>query len=165
MLKRKLFGVQKEPVELLHGLADLRVCDSVVAAFVVGGVSDDRMIDRGEMDSDLMRAAGFDVDLEQRELLKTLSYFPKRQRVSPVRRDGHLCPVPSVAGDRPVDRAGVLSRASVDKRNVGFLDGATPELFRKRLVCLLVLGYKNEAGGILVEPMYDPHAAIGASAT
>lgn len=40
------FSMEKETVEFLDGLLDLDVRDRVVAAFVVGGVADDGVIDR-----------------------------------------------------------------------------------------------------------------------
>ena len=54
------------------------VGDGFVAAFVVGFVADDGVIDRCEVDADLVRAAGLDLDVEQREFFEPLSHLPQR---------------------------------------------------------------------------------------
>ena len=79
------------------------VSDGVVAAFVVGFVTDDRVIDRGKMYADLMCAAGFDLDLKKGEFIEPLADLPQRKRVAAVCGDGHFCSVPAVAGHRAVE--------------------------------------------------------------
>lgn len=71
-------GVEEKAVELIDGAFDLDVSDGVVAAFVVGGVADDGVIDRCEVDADLVCAAGPDVDIEKSEFLEPFSYLPDR---------------------------------------------------------------------------------------
>ena len=46
MCEGEAFGVEEEAVEFVDLSLYIRVRDSVVAAFVVGGVADDRVIDR-----------------------------------------------------------------------------------------------------------------------
>ena len=62
-----------------HGfdcVADVNVGDGVVAAFVVDLVTDDRIIDITHVDADLVRAAGFDLDIEQCKFAVSLPHFP-----------------------------------------------------------------------------------------
>ena len=68
--------MEEKAVEGANGVFDIDVVDGVVAAFVVGGVADDGVIYRGEVDADLMRPAGLDGDLEQCEFLKPLPDLP-----------------------------------------------------------------------------------------
>ena len=152
------FGVEEEAAELFDGAFDLGVGDSVVAAFIISGVADDGVIDRGEVDSDLVRPAGLDVDVEQCEFLEPLTHFPDRQCVSAICGDGHLRPVPAVAGDGPIDGAFAFPRAAVDESDVGFFYCAVAELFGEGIVSLVVLGNEDESGCVFVEPVDDADA-------
>ena len=110
------------------------------------------------MHADLVRAAGFDLDIEQSEFLETLPYLPQAESLAAVGGDRHLGAVPAVAGDRAVDRAGVVTRAAVDECNVGFEDLAVAELVGEGFVGLFVLSDDDEAGGVFVETMDDADA-------
>ena len=77
MGERQLFGMQEKPAEVFDGFFDLDVRNGIVAAFIVSCVADDGMIDRCEMNSDLVRSAGFDLDVEQCEFFETLSNLPQ----------------------------------------------------------------------------------------
>ena len=76
MRERQFFGVQKKAVQILDRFSYFHVSDRVVAPFVINFVADDRMIQKGEMNADLMRSAGFDFDIEQREFFVSLANFP-----------------------------------------------------------------------------------------
>ena len=153
-------GVEEEAVHAVDGAFYLRVVDGVVAAFVVRGVADDGVIDRGEVDADLVRAAGFDVDVEEREFIEPLPNFPKAEGVAAVGGDSHLGAVPPVAGDRAVDGPFVLTRTAVDECDVGLLNGALAELVGEGFVSLFVFGDEDEAGGVFVEPVDDADAVV-----
>ena len=118
MRERKLFSVKKKATKAFDSFFDLVVRDRVVAAFVVESVADDRVIYRREVHTDLMRAASFDLDIEQRELFVTRTHFPERKCVAAVCGDRHFGPVPTVASDRPVDRPRIFTNVSMHERNV-----------------------------------------------
>ena len=109
MGERQFFGVQKKPAKRIDGIADIGIGDGVVAALVVDLVADDRVIDIAHVDADLVRAAGFDLDVEQREFFKSLSHFPEREGTAAVGGDLHPQAVVLVAADRRLDLAGILS--------------------------------------------------------
>ena len=134
-------GVEEEAVEFFDGAFDLGVGDGIVAAFVVGGVADDWVIDRREVDADLVRAAGLDIDIEEREFLEPLTHLPQAERVTAVGGYRHLGPMPSVACDRAVDGSFVFPRTAVDECDVGFFYCAVAELFGEGFVSLVVLGH------------------------
>src|SRR5687768_14253753 len=120
MDKREVLRVKKKAVQYSDRVLDVRIRDRVVATFVVGCVTNYRMVDRGKMDADLMGTTGLDLDLYKRELLKPLTHLPDRKCMTPVRGDGHLCPVPAVACKRSIDRPGIFPRTAVDERDVRF---------------------------------------------
>jgi len=130
MLERELFGVKEKAVEFLDRLFYFLICDGVVAAFVVGPVADDRVIDRSEMDADLMCSSGLYFNIDEGELFEPLSNLPHRQRMSPVGRNGHLRTMPAVARDRAVDRSQVLAGAAMNKSDVRLKNLARSKLFR-----------------------------------
>lgn len=78
MIERKVCRVQEEPPEMLDGLSYLVVCDRIVAAFVIDAVADDRMIYRGKVYANLVRASGLDLNVEEREFLESLANLPER---------------------------------------------------------------------------------------
>ena len=68
----------EKPTEALDRSFYIRIRDRVVTAFVVCRIADYRMIDRCEMNSDLMCATGLDIDIDEREFFKPLANFPDR---------------------------------------------------------------------------------------
>src|SRR4051794_24286256 len=88
----------------------------------VHGITCDWMTDRREMNADLMRAPGLEVDLEQRPRCEALANPVARDRRPSGWDDGHARIVAWVATDRRLD-APVLSRhLAVHEREIGFLD-------------------------------------------
>ena len=98
--------MEEKAVQAFDGAFYVKIVDRVVAAFVVGGVADYGVIYRREVDADLVGAAGFDLDFEQRKFFKPLTDTPVGQCVAAVGGDGHFCAVPAVAGHRAVDDTG-----------------------------------------------------------
>src|SRR5687768_10552115 len=122
MRERQFLGMKKESIHYSNGVLNVDVRDRVIAALVVGCIAHDRMIDGRKMYADLMRAAGLDLDVEQREFSKALAHLPLRERLTAIRGDGHLRPVPPVACERPVDRSRVLARGAVYEGDIRFVD-------------------------------------------
>ena len=100
--------MQEESVKRVDGVSDDGIGDGVIAALVIYLVADDRVIDIGHVDADLMCAAGFDLDIEQREFVESFSNGPKCQGTAAMVRDLHPESVVLIAADRGVDGAGVL---------------------------------------------------------
>lgn len=153
MGERELFCVEEEAVELFDGASDVGVGDGVVAAFVVGGVANDRVIDRSEMNAYLMCPAGLDLYLKERAFFESLADLPHRQCVAAVGGDGHFRAVPAVAGDRAVDRAAVLVGRAVNESDIGLLNYPSSKLLGKSLMSLFVLRNDYQAGCVFVEAM------------
>src|SRR5688500_3239417 len=95
--------MQKKSVDRLDRSFYVVIGDGVIAAFVIGPVTDDRVIDRRKVHADLVSTASLDLDIEQSEFFETLAHLPQRQCVTAIGRDRHFCPMPSVAGHRSVD--------------------------------------------------------------
>ena len=136
--------MKEEAVECLDRSLCVGISDRVVAALIVRFIAHDRVIDRREMNSDLMRPTGLDVDIEKSKFLETLTHFPDRQRDSTASRDCHLGPMPAIASDRPVDSAAVVTRTSVNKCDIRFGNCPAAKLLGERLVSLLVFRDDDE---------------------
>ena len=66
-------------------------------------IADDWVADEGQMDPNLMRAAGLDRDFEQCGVRKSLDNVETRHRWPPRPHNGHPLPVLGVATNRRVD--------------------------------------------------------------
>ena len=131
MRERQPRGVQERPLEPLHG-ADVARHAPVDAA--VQRVADDRMADGAQVHADLVRPAGVNRHLAQREPGQVMRARDPRHRVARVlgaRR--HLLPVGRIASDRRVDAAPGLHDAP-DQRDVFLLDLAIVKLTRQLLM-------------------------------
>jgi len=76
MCKRQAFCVEEKPVQDPDAVFDIDIRDRVVPPLVIRSVSDDRVIERGEMHADLMSTSGLDLDIYERELLEPFANFP-----------------------------------------------------------------------------------------
>src|SRR5436190_20856516 len=103
MRKRQSLRVKEKTAEVSDRFANVEIGYVLVAAFVVSWIADDRMIDIGKVEADLMRAAGFDLDIEDRKFCVSFLHFPKRECRAAVRGDLHPLAVVRVAGERRVD--------------------------------------------------------------
>ena len=62
-----------------HGfdrISSVGVSDSIVAPLVVDLITDDGVVDVAHVNTDLVSAAGLDLDVEEREFCIPLSQFP-----------------------------------------------------------------------------------------
>ncbi len=160
MREREFFSVEEKAAHYADRVFNVDVCNGVVAAFVVGFVADDRVVDRREMDADLVRTAGLYLDVDEGEFFETLADLPEAECLPAVRGDGHFCAVPAVAGDGAVYGAGIVARVPVDEGDVGFENLAEAKLVGEGFVGLLVLGDDDQAGRVFVEAMDDAYAVL-----
>src|ERR1700733_12780705 len=147
----------------------------------VDAVSDHGMADRGQMDADLMRAAGLEPAGEQaghglapsvaRSVgsAKALAHLPMGNRLARAFAHRHAVAGARVTADRPVDAAARALRRAPDEGEIAALERSTVaavagELRRERPVRAIVLRYHHEAGRIFVEPVHDAGPALAADA-
>ena len=109
-------GVEEDAVHAFDRAFRVGVVDGVVAAFVVGGVADDGVIDRGEVDADLVRPAGLEPDVDQARGGERLDHLVVRDRRPAAADDGEAPVVLRVPVDRGVDGAAVLCAARIRSR-------------------------------------------------
>jgi hypothetical protein len=100
----------------------------------INDVSGDRVANRGEVDSDLVRATGFELQPEQGIPGKALDDPEPGRRLSAFGNDSHLLPIVPVATNRCFDRSDLGTDFAVDKRQILFLDLPAPHLIDEPLV-------------------------------
>ena len=128
-------------------------------------VADDRMADRAQVHANLVRAAGVNRDLRQRQRrVELLGADDARHRLAAApRARRHLLPVGRIAADRRVDPASRLHHAP-DQRDVFLLDLAIVKLPRELLVRGVVLGDDHQPRRAAIEPMHDARPLFAADA-
>src|SRR5436190_17837554 len=90
----------------------------------VDSVAGNRMADRVEVNADLMRPAGHEVQLEQRPAGEALAHAISRRRRPAIRDDSHPGSVLRIASDRRFDPADLGPDLAQDESEVGLLDPA-----------------------------------------
>ena len=90
-------GVEEQPIEPVRAAAR--------RPGAVHRVARDRVTDRVEVDADLVRPPGDEVELQQRPAGESLAHAVAGDRRPPVGHDGHPRPVLRVAPDRRLDPA------------------------------------------------------------
>src|SRR3712207_2349183 len=101
------------------------------APAAVGLVADHRVLDPGEVDAYLVRAARLDLHVQKREAREARPDAPERERRAPAAHDGHARAVARVARERLLYLPALLPRHAVDERGVGLEDRARAELLRQ----------------------------------
>ena len=130
---------------------------AVAAARAVFGVAGDRVSDRGEVDSDLVRAPGLQARL-RRACRPAVLDAPRSgfaPRADPA-ADGPPGAVPAVAPEGRVDGPGRGCRGGPRPAPVYSRPTSRPSSARERAVRLLVAGDDHQPRGVLVEPVDDP---------
>jgi hypothetical protein len=108
------------------------------------------------VDTDLVHAAGFEADAQERVAREELDELEVRDRLTrAVAVEGLARRVPAVAADRRLDPARARPRLAPDEREVlAFQVAATDELLQPA-VCLLRARDDEQARGVAVEPVDD----------
>ena len=146
-------GVEGRQFELVN---------SEVTRGAIEGVADHRVMERGEVDADLVGAAGVKLDFEERGGTDAGKGAPVGAGFAGPGKDeaaagGHANAALGVTGDGEVDDAGVVEMA-FDEGDVGFLDFAVAKGFAEFGVGEIGLGDEDDAGGFLVEAVDDTGA-------
>ena len=133
----ELGGMEKLSAESRQkGLADmhLRRC-------AIENVSDQRMLERGEVYPDLMRSSGVELDFDERRGTELDDFAPLGKSFAKLssgnmlagfcrRYEGfHSSSVDWIAADGKIDLSGRLIEGAFNQRKVSFLDGAGAERF------------------------------------
>ena len=119
-------------------------------------VSDDRMSQMREMNSDLMGAACLDPHLEKGELVvKRVDLELRKGCPRAARPYRYLLAITRIPPQRQRDRAVIGARLTVNEGKIFLLDSPIFELLGECLVALAVFGDHNEPTGIFVEAVHD----------
>src|SRR5215212_611561 len=127
----------------------------------VDGIPGDREVDRGQMDADLMRAAGLEVDAEQRVMVEESFDVEVRHRLARTvgfERVPHR--VVAVTADRRLDPSAARARTAADERQVRALELTLRHLLLQPLVRVVRARDDQEPRGVSVEAV-DDAGAIG----
>ena len=124
-------------------------------AGAIDRIARDRVADGVEMDPDLVRPPGHQVELEQGPLGEPLANAIAGDRRAAVGHDRHLRPVLRVAPDRRLDAADGGGHAALDERQVRLLDPAGLELGHDRGLRRVGPGDHQQPARIAVEAMDD----------
>jgi hypothetical protein len=103
------------------------------------------MADEGEVHANLMRAARFGRQLEQRRVREAPQHRKMRHRRPPARQDGHPLSVERIAADRRVDRPFVFFHHALRQRDVAFRHRAVRPLPQQRRPRPVGLGDNHQA--------------------
>jgi len=130
----------------------------------VEGVADDGMTGGGEVDADLVGAAGGRGDFDEGGAVEALTDAVDGARRTSAFDYCHALAVSRVAADGAFDDSFRLLDASLHEGEVELLDAALLQLSREVGVSAVVLGDEEEAGGVLVESMDDSRPEYAADA-
>jgi hypothetical protein len=127
----------------------------------VDRIADYRQPDSGEVDADLVRPAGLEVDAEERVLADQLEELEVCDCVAgAVGVEGLSGRVAAVAADGGLDAALPRPRTSADEGDIGPLEAVFPDELLQPLVSLVGSGNYEEPGCVAVEPMDDSRAVL-----
>src|ERR1700723_1543602 len=113
------------------------------------------MVERGEVDANLVGAAGVKLDFEERRGTDTGEGAPVGAGFAGAGEDhaaacGHSNAALGIARDGEVDDAGGVVKMALDEGDVGFLYFAIAEGFAEPSVGEIVFGDEDDAGGLFV---------------
>jgi hypothetical protein len=133
----------------------------------VEGVADDGVTEGLGVDADLVGAAGFDADFDEREGTvrggEAFEYVEVGDGgASVLAASGHAGAAEEVAGDGEGDGGRVFFEVAVEEGEVGLGDLALGEHLAELAVGTVVFGDEDEAAGLLVETMDDAGAEVAA---
>ncbi len=128
------------------------------ALLAVRPIADQRMSERGQVNADLVRAAGLEAAGEQRAVAETLAHLIARDGCFAGRDDRHRRAPDRMTADRRVDRA-TMDDVSGGERQIFAVDALCLQLAHKLCLGDLGLGHDQEAAGIFVQAMHDARAS------
>src|SRR5258708_25212716 len=165
-------SMQKVPLQRCW----LRRCTSVTGNFpgrAVKRVTHHGMAQRRKMHADLVRPAGLNLDLQQRELavaaFNAFDYLPVRNRVpswlaSNAAARGHARATHQVAANGSAHGALRLLHPAMDQRQIGLLYFTAGEMVRPRSVSVIAAGHppptarkRFQAACYVGGPIAGPH--------
>ena len=121
------------------------------------------MADAGQMHANLVRAAGANAHLKQRELLETSQHLVIGDRgAAGVEPCGHARTPHRVPGDRFHDASGIRFHRTMHQRDVHFLYGSHCELTGQAQMRGVATGHQKNAAGIAVNAMHDARPRVAA---
>jgi hypothetical protein len=122
----------------------------------VHGITGHGMTDRVEMDADLVRPAGHEVQLQQRPAGEPLPHPVAGRRGPPVGDHRHPGPVLRIAPDPCLDPTHLGGDLPEDEGEVCLLDPARLQLGHQRVLGGVRPGDHQQAARVAVEAMDDP---------
>src|SRR5690242_14049144 len=97
--------------------------ESLMSFFAIDVISHDRVTDRAQVNANLMRAAGLDLHLEQREFTDCFHNGVFRmRRASSVLQCGHACPDSRMSYDRFLYGSTGFCKPAMNQSDVSLLD-------------------------------------------
>jgi len=146
VIECKLSRVQKVAAKRAYLTFDRRISNRVLAPAAVSRVAYNRVAYVREVDSDLMRAASFDLDIEQGELTQSPRDFnDSMSRAARSFADySHASSILGAAAYRRLDLGSVFRHATVGERNVLLEYQAITKLARQSLVREVVFRYDQQ---------------------
>src|SRR2546425_901689 len=127
-------------------------------------IADDRVADEAQVDTDLVRAAGFRMDLQEGDRPEAGADAVERAGGPPIVAHGHLHASLRVAPDGTLDEPAWPLRPAPHERLVRLLDRARLELVGERPVRGVGLGDHQDTRGLFVEPVDDSRSFDAADA-
>src|SRR5215211_8277759 len=117
--------------EVANACPELWTLDRVVTSSSIGLVTNNRMLDPREMNTNLMCSAGFELNVEQGEAIKGATHVIERQRIATAAHDRHACPVRSIARQRLIDLPRACSHTPMDQRHIRLENRSIAKLIGK----------------------------------
>ena len=125
----------------------------------VHGISEQRMVDRGHVNADLVRAPRLEAAGYMRKtMLQRFDHMIVRHRSPAVWLNAHLLSVRRVARDGRVHGA-VLADIAFDDTFVYAFDGMNAQLPGNGRMGGIILTHDQQSGGVPVNPVYNPGAS------
>ena len=157
MVESQSRRMQEVPLERRDLSLDLRIANRVLAPAAISRIPDYRMTDVRQVNSYLMRAAGLDLHIQQREAAEAFGHFKNGMRCAAgsASKHRHSSSIIAAAPDASLDLAALLRHPSVDQRDVHFEHLAVAKLVRQAFVRAVVLCDDQQAGSFFVDSMDD----------
>ena len=122
------------------------------------------MADGRHVHTDLMRAACYQVNVQQSAVTALLYQLPLCHGAAAIRPGRHFLAVFEAAADGQVDLTAFPLHMPGDQGQIVFFHLALRQLPAERHVGLIVLGHQQQPACVLIQAMYDAGAALAADA-